>query len=85
MGKAQPKVSKVCSMCGDDAVIVALDLCAPCYSAGRYWQKKTLAEKLNRIDNLSKYQHRMTAFTGAGRHLTAVPKKAARKKPAPNK
>lgn len=84
MAKAQKKLERACTMCGEPDEILVLDMCRPCYAYCHYWQKRTLAEKMHRVDNLKKYAHRMSVITGSsGRHLklASSSKEIKKKKP----
>jgi len=76
MPNTELKLERSCTMCGDADDVIVLDLCRNCYAYCYYWNKKTLAAKLERVKNLKKYELRMSIITGSGgRHLKEVPKR----------
>ena len=70
MPNTQLKLERTCIMCGEPDEILVLDMCRACYAYVYYWQKRTLADKMERIKNLKKYSDRMAQITAIkGRHL----------------
>ena len=63
MAQPQLKLERTCIMCGDPTEAIVLDMCLPCYQYVWRWNRKTMAEKLQRLVNLKKYQHRMSEIT----------------------
>jgi hypothetical protein len=57
--------------CSDDAVVMGL--CSPCYSWLHYWQRKTPAQVLKRVDALEKAERRMATIMPS--RVSRMPKK----------
>ena len=69
------KVKKVCTTedCGRTDII-AFGLCLACYHRARYWQGRTMKDKMRHMQNLRVRENAMSAMLGNVRPL-ARPKR----------
>ena len=53
-----------CQYCGDPVKYPTLTLCGACYEALRYWAKKTVGQRLKRMNRLQVFGARLEDMLG---------------------